>query len=102
MQDHGNSLTLIPFAVVFFGTAYLLATYSVYLVLILVTLYILTNIFQEGCFVGCPCQGKYCPALCGLHLGNLLSSVAYKNREFDQTFFKLNANAAEIMVLFLN
>ena len=30
-----------------------------------------------------------------------LRSIAYKNREFDQTFFKLNANAAEIMVLVL-
>ena len=94
-------LSMIPFAVVFFGTAYLLATYSVYLALILVTLYILTNIFQAGCCVGCPYQGKYCPALCGVYLGNLLSSIVYKNREFDQTFFKLNANAAEIMVLVL-
>jgi hypothetical protein len=95
------ALSMIPFAAAFFGTAYLLATYSVYLTLILVALYILTNIFQAGCCVGCPYQGKYCPALCGVYLGNLLSSIAYKDREFDQTFFKLNANAAEIMVLVL-
>jgi hypothetical protein len=92
---------MVPFAVVFFGTAYLLATYAVHLALILVTLYIITNIFQAGCCVGCPYQGKYCPALCGVYLGNLLSNILYKNREFDQTFFRMNANAAEIMVLVL-
>jgi hypothetical protein len=94
-------LSMIPLAVVFVGTGYLLATYSVYLAFIFVILYILTNIFQAGCCVGCPYQGKYCPALCGVYLGNLLSVIVYKEREFDQKFFKMNARAAEIMVLVL-
>lgn len=94
-------ISMIPFAVVFVGTTYLLATYSLNLAIILVILYIITNIFQAGCCVGCPYQGKYCPALCGVYLGNLLSTILYKNRKFDQTFFKLNAKVAEIMVLVL-
>jgi len=94
-------LSMIPFIVVFVGTAYLLATYSIYLSIILVALYIITNIFQAGCCVGCPYQGKYCPALCGVYLGNLLSGILYKNRQFDQKFFKLNAAVGETMVLIL-
>jgi len=94
-------LSMFPFAVVFVGTAYLLATYSIYLLIILVALYIITNVFQAGCCVGCPYQGKYCPALCGVYLGNLLSSILYKNRQFDPKFFKLNATAGETMVLVL-
>ena len=94
-------LSMIPFAMVFVGTAYLLATYSIYLLIIFMVLYIITNVFQAGCCVGCPYQGKYCPALCGVYLGNLLSSILYKNRQFDLKFFKLNATAGETMVLIL-
>ena len=91
--------SLIPFLVVFVGSAYLLSTYSIYLSLTLVGLYLLTNVFQAGCCVGCPYRGQYCPALCGVYLGNLLSRVLYKNREFDPKFFERNAAAGEIMVL---
>lgn len=94
-------LSMIPFVFVFVGTAYLLATYSIYLTIILIALYIITNIFQAGCCVGCPYQGKYCPALCGVYLSNLLSGILYKNRQFDQKFFNLNAAAAETMVFIL-
>jgi hypothetical protein len=95
------TLSMIPFIIVFVGTAYLLATYSIILTIILVALYLLTNIFQAGCCVGCPYQGKYCPALCGVYLGNLLSGVLYKDRQFDEKFFKRNAAAGETMVVIL-
>jgi hypothetical protein len=95
------ALSMIPFLVIFIGTSYLLATYSIYLMLILWGLYILTNFFQAGCCVGCPYRGKYCPALCGVYLGNFLSTLLYKDREFDEKFFKRNATAGEIMVVVL-
>ena len=93
------AFSMIPFVIVFIGTAYLLSTHSIYLTITLIVLFLITNIFQAGCCVGCPYQGKYCPALCGVYLGNLLSSVIYKNREFDEKFFKHNATAGETMVL---
>jgi hypothetical protein len=93
------ALSMLPFVVVFLGTAYLLATYSFYLALVLVGLYLLTNIFQAGCCVGCPYRGSYCPALCGVYLGNLLSTILYKDRQFDAQFFKRNATAGEIMLI---
>jgi len=90
---------MLPFVTVFVGTAYLLATYSIYLLIVFIALYIITNIFQAGCCVGCPYQGNYCPALCGVYLGNILSIVLYKNRQFDPKFFKFNATAGETMVV---
>jgi len=92
---------MIPFVIVFIGAAYLLATYSPYLTVILIALYLLTNIFQAGCCVGCPYRGKYCPALFGVYLGNLLSRILYKKRQFDEKFFKRNATAGETMVLII-
>jgi hypothetical protein len=94
-------LSMLPFAIVFVGTAYLLATYSIYLLIIFIAMYIITNIFQAGCCVGCPYQGSYCPALCGVYLGNLLSSILYKNRKFDSKFFKLNATIGEALVFII-
>ena len=95
------ALSMIPFLIVFIGTAYLLSMYSIFLTIALVVLYLITNIFQAGCCVGCPYRGKYCPALCGVYLGNLLSGILYKNREFDERFFKRNAAAGETMVLII-
>ena len=95
------SLSMIPFLIVFLGTTYLLATYSITLAILLWALYILTNIFQAGCCIGCPYQGKYCPALCGVYLGNYLSGILYKDRQFDEKFFKRNAAAGETMVLIM-
>jgi hypothetical protein len=92
------SLSIIPFLVVFIGTIILLSTYSVILSIVVIVLYLITNIFQAGCCVGCPYRGEYCPALCGVYLGNLLSSILYKNREFDRDFFKRNAQAGEMML----
>ncbi len=76
-------LSMIPFLVVFIGAILLLSTYSVWLSVLLVFFYMLTNIFQAGCCVGCPYRGKYCPALFGVYLGNFLSGILYPNREFD-------------------
>jgi hypothetical protein len=95
------ALSLIPFLIVFVGTAVLLASYSINLVVVLVGLYLLANIFQAGCCVGCPYRGEYCPALCGVYLGNLLSGILYKNRQFEEGFFKRNAAAGGTMVLVL-
>jgi hypothetical protein len=92
-------LSMIPFLVVFIGTAWLLSTYSFWLTIMLLGFYLLTNIFQAGCCVGCPYRGKYCPALFGVYLGNLLSGILYPHREFDQKFFDHNAVGGEIMVL---
>ena len=92
------ALSMVPFLVVLLGSIYLLSTYSVILPILLVVLYLVTNIFQAGCCVGCPYQGKYCPALCGVYLANLLSGILYKNREFDQDSFDRNAKAGEIML----
>ena len=95
------ALSMIPFLVVFIGTVYLLHTYSLWLTVVLIGLYLLTTIFQAGCCVGCPYRGGYCPALCGVYLGNFLSGVLYGNRRFDDRFFRRNAAAGEIMVLVL-
>jgi phosphatidylglycerophosphate synthase len=92
-------LSLVPFLLVFVGTAVLLSIYSIWLTILLLFFYLLTNVFQAGCCVGCPYRGKYCPALFGVYLGNLLSGILYPNREFDQKFFDRNATAGETMVL---
>jgi hypothetical protein len=92
-------LSLVPFLVVFVGAIILLGSYSIWLSVILVFFYLLTNVFQAGCCVGCPYRGKYCPALFGVYLGNFLSGILYPDREFDQKFFDKNAAAGEIMVL---
>ncbi len=93
------AFSLVPFLVVFLGAAALLASYSGWLAVILVFLYLLTCVFQAGCCIGCPYRGRYCPALFGIYLGNLLSGVIYPNREFDEAFFQRNAAAGEVMVL---
>lgn len=93
------ALSMVPFLVVFAGAIILLGSFSPWLSVLLVFFYLLTNVFQAGCCVGCPYRGKYCPALFGVYLGNILSGVLYPNREFDQDFFDKNAAAGEIMVL---
>jgi hypothetical protein len=90
---------LVPFAVAFIGTAYLLATVSPYLVTVFIVLYIAVNIFQAGCCIGCPYRGGYCPPIFGVYLANLLSSLVYRRRDFDQRFFRINANLAELFLL---
>ncbi|MBN1416402.1 MAG: hypothetical protein JW973_14965 [Bacteroidales bacterium] len=95
-------ISLIPFIMLFAGTLYILIDYSVLISLLWIFLYIIVNFFQAGCCVGCPYRGRYCPAFCGVYLGNLLSCVLYKNREFDAEFFERNAAGGEItLILFL-
>ena len=93
------AFSLVPFLVVFFGAILILSTYSIWLSVLLAVFYLITCVFQAGCCVGCPYRGKYCPALFGIYLGNLLSRILYPRREFDQVFFDRNAAAGEIMVL---
>ena len=95
-------LSMLPFVVMFAGTLFLLKNYSIIISLIWVFLYLIVNVFQAGCCVGCPYRGKYCPAFCGVYLGNLLSGVLYKNRLFDSKFFEINAAGGEItLIVFL-
>jgi hypothetical protein len=91
--------TLVPFLIAFVGTAYLLATISVYLTLVLLALYLLANVFQAACCIGCPYRERYCPALFGVYLGNILSTRLYAGRAHDPRFFEVNATLGEISVL---
>jgi hypothetical protein len=90
--------TLVPFLVAFFGAAYLLATQSIYLTVIFLLLYIAVNVFQAGCCIGCPYRGRFCPAVFGIYLGNLLSAAVYKSRTSEPRFFRINANLAEVFL----
>lgn len=93
---------MIPFAVMIAGTFYILCTYSILISVIWLSLYLLVNVFQAGCCVGCPYRNKYCPAFCGVYLGNLLSGILYKNRKFEIRFYEKNATGGEItLILFL-
>jgi len=84
------------------GTFCLLTKYSLYIPMVWIFLYLIVNVFQAGCCVGCPYRGKYCPAFCGVYFGNMLSGVLYKNRQFDLKFYKKNASGGEIaLTLFL-
>jgi len=95
-------ISMIPFVVLFAGTLYILSKYSILISLIWIFIYIIVNVFQAGCCVGCPYSGKYCPAFCGVYLGNLLSGIIYKNRQFDSIFFNRNATGGEItLIIFL-
>ena len=93
---------MIPFVIMFMGTFYILNMYSILISLLWVLIYIIVNFFQAGCCVGCPYRGKYCPAFCGVYLGNLISSIFYKSRQFDSKFFHINAAGGEIaLIIFL-
>jgi hypothetical protein len=93
------AFSMIPFVIAFVGAAYILATYSIGLTFVSIGLYVLVNVFQAGCCVGCPYRGTYCPAFCGVHLGNYLSGILYRDRNHDELFFKRNATAGEITLI---
>ena len=93
---HFYFLSLILFLIPFVGAAHVLANVSIYLLLTFIGLYILVNIFQAGACVGCPYRGKFCPAIFGVYFSNVISSIIYKNRTFEQRFFNMNANLASI------
>lgn len=92
-------ISLIPFVILFAGTLYVLKDYSILISILWIFLYIIVNLFQAGCCVGCPYRGKYCPAFCGVYLGNLLSGILYKNRQFDSKFYEKNATGGEITLI---
>jgi hypothetical protein len=95
------AISMIPFIIVFVGTAWYLATVSGYLFLLFIGLYLAANLFQAGCCVGCPYRGRYCPALCGVYLGNIFSTLLYRNRSYEPRFFERNAAMAETLLLVL-
>jgi len=92
-------LALILFIVGFVGAGYILATFSVYLVVLYAGLYLVTNIFQAGACAGCPYRGRFCTAIFGVYLANLISSSIYRKRSFDQRFFNINAEIASIVAI---
>ena len=91
-------IALTPFLVAFLGTLVLAATISVYWTMALIALYLLGNVFQAGCCVGCPYRGRYCPALFGIFLANLIAARIYRDREYEKRSFDRNAALAEIVV----
>lgn len=96
-RDKGiYGLAMIPFLVAFVGTAVITARLAWYLPVILVALHLVTSLFQAVCCVGCPYRGRFCPAIFGIYLGNVLSVVLYRHRTHDPVRFRRNANLAEI------
>lgn len=96
------ALALVPFVFTTVIAAIFLSKYSIWLVTSWVGLYLLINLFQAGCCVGCPYRGRYCPAIMGIYLSNWLSARIYRYRDFDPAFFQRNATAAEIaLIVFL-
>jgi hypothetical protein len=91
-------LALVPFLIAFLGALVLVATLSVYWTVGLLALYVLGACFQAGCCIGCPYRGRYCPALFGIFLANVISARLYRDREFDQKTFDRNAALAETVV----
>jgi hypothetical protein len=92
-------VAVTPFLVALVGAACVLATYAWYLTVLFLLLYFLVNFFQAGCCVGCPYRGRYCPAVFGIYLANVMSTRIHAGRTFDAAFFKLNANLAEVFLL---
>jgi len=92
------AFALLPFLAASIWSAYLLGTISIYLSVAFAILYILGNIFQAGACTGCPYRGKYCPPIFGVYLGNILSTVLYKNKEIDMNFINRHAKIAEVIV----
>lgn len=93
------ALSLLPFLVGFIGSLVLLATLSPALPIIVLGLFLLGNVFQARCCVGCPYRGQYCPALFGVYLGNVLSVRLYREATHDPRLFKINATLGELTVL---
>jgi hypothetical protein len=92
-------IILIPFLAAFVGAAYLLATVSICLTIMFLSLYVITNFFQAGCCIRCPYRGRYCPATFGIYLSNLFSATIYAKRSFEPRFFRINATLAETSLI---
>lgn len=92
-------LSMIPFLLMIIGTLIVLGDFHISITIIWVILYLIVNIFQAGCCVGCPYRGKYCPAFVGVYLGNILSRILYRKKYFNQKFFERNATGGEITLM---
>jgi hypothetical protein len=68
-------LPAIPLVVFYVGTVYLLAAYSIYLVVMFLLLWIATNVAVVGICAGCPYRGGYCPGVSQLYFAPFLSAV---------------------------
>jgi len=51
-------LSMIPFIALFIGTLYILSGYPVFIAAGWIILYLIVNVFQAGCCVGCHYRGK--------------------------------------------
>ena len=73
-------LPAIPLAMWFFGTIYLLAIKSIYLVGGFLLLWVATNFAITGICAGCPYRGGYCPGVSQLYFAPFLSTMIYRRR----------------------
>jgi hypothetical protein len=90
---------MLPFIAAFAGVIVLLANISLVLSVVFVALYLLGNVFQAACCVGCPYQGRFCPAAFGCYPANWLSTRRYAGRKHDPAFFERNATRGELSVI---
>jgi hypothetical protein len=92
-------ISMIPVVLMVLGTGYVLYTFSIFMLLLWLLIYIVINIFQASCCIGCPYRGCYCPAFFGVYLGNLLSSGLFSEETFNEKRFKRNALSGEISLI---
>ena len=93
------AISMIPFVFMLIGTVGVLYKHNTIVPIAWILIYLLVNYFQAGCCVGCPYKGKYCPAFCGVYIGNVLSSILYKERHYNSRLFILNAMGGEITLI---
>jgi hypothetical protein len=91
-------LPAIPLAMWFFGTIYLLAVKSIYLVGGFLLLWVATNFAIAGICVGCPYRGGYCPGVSQLYFAPFLSAMIYRRstKSPDTRSFKGNLTLLSI------
>jgi hypothetical protein len=89
-------LSMIPVVLMFIGTSYILWQFTIYMTILWWLIYVVLNLFQAACCIGCPYRGSYCPAFFGVYLGNKLSHALYKEEKFDLKKFRSNALGGEI------
>ncbi|MBN1264205.1 MAG: hypothetical protein JXA25_01840 [Anaerolineales bacterium] len=64
------------------------------LAVVLLVLYVMGNVFQARCCVGCPYRGGFCPPIFGVYLANIFSSWWYADQAFETRTFERSANIA--------
>ena len=93
------ALSLIPVFIMFFLGFKVMVPICIYMFIIWILIYIIVNIFQAACCIGCPYKGKYCPPIFGIYMSNILSDYLYRDFESEPDFFKKNAKGGEISLL---